>query len=391
MDNAPYHHTDSKIFYWMSMIGIVLFALNLSLNGMIRNISIGVASVGLVLQLIKSRELPKYYTVGLGFLMLAAAFVATTLFAPIIDMQKHLNWFSNILIMGLVFIVIANVVKKREERYLIIWCLLISLAIGEILGIRNMIETRKHLLSIAPIGHINHTAMYIATLLTLNLSCLYFLRGNKLRSIILSTFFLLSVVSLFLTRARSSILGFIIFLIILPIIFKSKEKKIVMAILILILLILTAIIMYNPLRMEIFYPSKRPQIWMDAIGVFFKYPVTGIGFNQYSFWQSHTNIIKHTHNLFLDILVQSGIIGFVSVSIIFLGVINILMYAKKYLIDEYSKACWIAAVGALTITLTTGFFDVTFHSAQGIAFSTMVGLCASLIGKNENAMYKGIK
>ncbi|MDI6800919.1 MAG: O-antigen ligase family protein [Thermodesulfovibrionales bacterium] len=372
----------SPIFYWISIVGLIVTIINLPLSETGKTISLAITACGfIILYSAYYRKIPRLHPIGIGFLIMIMAFIATSLFAPIIDRESHVKGIHNLLKMFLVFIIVANLVKTDKERNAIVAAFFASLAVGELWGIWDIINGKKQGLEIYSLGHFNHTGIYLAIMLTLNLSVLQLFKVRNLLKAGIIAAFLLSLVSLILTTSRGSILGFLCFLILSPFIMKDHKVilRVILNIVIFALFFILITYFYKQLSSKLLSSGLRLEVWKDAINVFMNSPIFGVGFNQYNKWV--TLKVFHAHSLYINTLVQSGIVGLLALMSLFWGFLKTWVNAKKYIENEKMRAFWVASFGAFVVVAVSGIFNTALQSEHGLAFSILSGICAGLQNK----------
>ena len=124
---------------------------------------------------------------------------------------------------------------------------------------------------------------------------------------------------------------------------------------------------YDLLHRE--YDYVRPALWQVAWHIFQEYPITGIGFGNYSSKYvsdafvsplvMEKSVWTHAHNIYLKFLSETGIIGFGS--FILLIIFQIVTLWKNIYYENnnlYSIAMFLAIIGMLV----HGWFDVCFSA-----------------------------
>jgi len=103
----------------------------------------------------------------------------------------------------------------------------------------------------------------------------------------------------------------------------------------------------------IFY---RVKIWKNAKNMIFKKPIIGIGYGKENFAKEYLNYmvdtkpVSHTHNTFIQILVENGIVGFITFVALIVAAIRYLIITIYNIDDKYKKIFSIA-----TLSMIIGF------------------------------------
>jgi len=129
-----------------------------------------------------------------------------------------------------------------------------------------------------------------------------------------------------------------------------------------------------------FTEVTRLAIWAGAGALFLRSPVAGIGFGNLrsvlAVFIDVENGILDAHNLYLELLSETGILGFG----VFMGtIISVLRRARRMLHEERDSMRWMIAFGvliAISSVLVHGSVDYLFHVSPQVAalFFAILGL-----------------
>lgn len=110
----------------------------------------------------------------------------------------------------------------------------------------------------------------------------------------------------------------------------------------------------------------RLEIWKASLKIFIDHPITGIGFGTLfdyivDYSETISAFVEHSHNIYIQILVDMGIIGLITSLFIsnefLLFVINLLRKNRK---DKFA----IVSIGLVSMTLVHGLADSVFFTYQ---------------------------
>ncbi|HRY52225.1 MAG TPA: O-antigen ligase family protein [Candidatus Portnoybacteria bacterium] len=215
--------------------------------------------------------------------------------------------------------------------------------------------------------------------LTSPLALAWALFSKKRRLVFFIIYFLLFIV-LLLTFSRGGYLGVISSLIVLAFFggrsFGAKAKKFFFAS----LMVAAVIFLFFgwPVVSRLFSSfdlsegsnAGRLAIWQDSIEVIKKSPLLGVGLGNYSLsvglGQDYRNSIT-SHNLYLDILAETGLLGLASWLLLFWAAIKAAI--KK--IDQAPVVAF-GILGALAYFLTHSFFESAIFNPTVLAFLMVV-------------------
>lgn len=128
--------------------------------------------------------------------------------------------------------------------------------------------------------------------------------------------------------------------------------------------------------------SYRVSIWLGTLAMLRDFGFSGVGFGSMAFntvypnYALHGIYAQHAHNLFLQILCDSGIVGL----LVFLGLIvsfyRMMLTAIRHERDSRARIMQIGGVSAVTGFLIQSMTDYTFYNYRVmLLFFSMLGLC----------------
>jgi len=305
-------------------------------------------------------------------------------------------YFFDIVNIGFIFINIVLLyismfnIKTKEEYingffkaiiyFGIFACLInLSLYIKEIMATIGIINLEERVNIKSFFANRNQFAffLYIAIIST------FFIMQNsnrKLYKIIFAVFF----INLLLTMSRTGILAVLIFLILMFLFSDKASNKIkiiaILSLIIIFALTITNIILFFPeiwnklnsmfFRIEyIKNLSGRTDIWSVGLNLLFENPINfifGIGrFNSISLLHFETKTFTQYHNIYLDILLTSGLIGLAYFSFIYYNVIRKIVKSD---LDKDIKRTYIC------MYITYGIY-IMFESCGRFSLGSLDTLC----------------
>lgn len=141
--------------------------------------------------------------------------------------------------------------------------------------------------------------------------------------------------------------------------------------------------------------SYRVSIWLGTLAMLRDFGFSGVGFGSMAFnsvypnYALHGIYAQHAHNLFLQILCDSGIVGL----LVFLGLIvsfyRMMLTAIRHERDSRARMLQIGGVSAVTGFLIQSMTDYTFYNYRVMMlFFGMLGLCVlfTRMGRREDAV-----
>lgn len=131
--------------------------------------------------------------------------------------------------------------------------------------------------------------------------------------------------------------------------------------------------------------SDRWEVWRNSLDLAGDYPFTGLGLGGFAMAYSsyvllvHVPHTIHAHNLFLDIWLEQGLLGFAA----FAGLI------AASIVNSSDSRWRIAALTSVSVIVLHGFLDDAFYGYGGIAIPLLfvpLGIVARQPGDNESKM-----
>ncbi|HBY20399.1 MAG TPA: hypothetical protein DEG71_05220 [Clostridiales bacterium] len=242
------------------------------------------------------------------------------------------------------------------------------------------------------LGNPNILSQYL--LLILPLGIMLMLYKKKIwHKLILGVFNGIILVCLLLTYSRASLLGLIVSFLTIGVLNYAQ------ALIILIPLAIISLVLFAPRVLERLLTSfntkdtsisSRVTLWQDVIQMIRNFYLTGIGFGvtafsgMYLLYRHQYLSALHAHNLYLEILVETGIIGFlVFIYFAFSVVVN---FIKNYqgAGNKFNKYIILGCLSAFLGILVNGFAEYTWSDFRVVSmFWLVVGIGVSLTKKRE--------
>ena len=138
--------------------------------------------------------------------------------------------------------------------------------------------------------------------------------------------------------------------------------------------------------------SYRVRIWLGSLAMLKDFGFSGVGYGSEAFntiypaYAMHGVYAQHAHNLFLQILCDSGIVGL----LVFLGLIvsfyRMMLTAIRHTSDTRARILQIGGVSAVSGFLVQSLTDYTFYNYRVmLLFFGMLGLCVLFARRREAA------
>lgn len=214
--------------------------------------------------------------------------------------------------------------------------------------------------------------------------------------ILIGTIALLMAVSIILSLSRggmiSSALSLLVFLVLLSRSRVSRKGPLLIAGLLLLIGLAVSWFGWDPIVERFVHLTQAAQrvdlarlhFWRDSLGIVKTFPVSGSGFGTfadiYPAYQtlSEKYFVAHTHNDYLELLIEGGVIG-LGLLLCFIGsVLHSSWKTLKTRKDRYALYLGCGALSGVSALLFHGFFDFNLHiGANGLWFFFLLGLAVS--------------
>lgn len=352
-------------------------------------------SLSLIIKSVKERDFRwRFDGVGLCMILFLAVLLVSSA-ASFARMGSLKVWAMYFVFVGFYFVVI-NTVKTKEQLYGLFKLLVISGALVALYGIMQYVfgwTTSNSWIDeemfedatmrvYSTLGNPNVLGEYL--LLILPVSAVYMLkyRWKELSKWAYGAMFLVLALCLVLTQSRGCWIGFMVSVVIFVTFYEGKWWGLIPVVLCILPFVVPQTIVDRLLsvgNMEDSSTSYRVYIWMGTLGMMKHYWLGGIGMGEeafaqvYPFFSYNAIIAPHSHNLFLQLLVEAGISG--------LGVFLIMqiVFAKKMSVvyrsgnkKSVNSMLALAVASGVIGFLVQSMFDYTFYNYRVMAVFFMV-------------------
>lgn len=304
-------------------------------------------------------------------------------------------WMMYFVFVGFYFIIV-NTVRTKEQLYAIFKVLVISGALVALYGVmqyvfgwttsnawidEEMFEDAT-MRVYSTLGNPNVLGEYL--LLILPVSAVYMLkfRWNELSKWTYALMTAVAALCLVLTQSRGCWIGFMISVVIFVTFYEGKWWGFIPIVLCILPFVIPQTIVDRIMsvgNMEDTSTSYRVFIWLGTLGMMRHYWLGGIGMGEaafaqvYPFFSYNAIIAPHSHNLFLQLLVEAGISGlivFLVMQIVFVKKMSVVYRAD----NKKSEGSMLALALASGIVgfLAQSMFDYTFYNYRVMAIFFMV-------------------
>ncbi len=287
--------------------------------------------------------------------------------------------------------------SRYEEREIrcILGALLVSTVVGVVWALWAL-TTRINYLELNSVGHVNHTAIYLAIML--GLCAAWIFAGGRVPAIAATAFVLLA---LFLTASRAALLVGFATLVVLALATRSAWK--VAATVALIAMTAGAAWLGGAevvRKQEEFLEkndvlARRPQVWQMGLEAWKHFPIAGVGIDNYNLitydmvrdWRAARGLgydpalyarYGHGHSLYVNTLAERGVLGSLPLAVLLAAWFAALWrgWPRADALSQ-DRLLWGGAASAFVITAGVGLANTTLHHEHGILAMLLLGLWLS--------------
>ena len=275
-----------------------------------------------------------------------------------------------------------------------------SLALTEALWMCKVVHM-SGTLELHSVGHVNHSAIYLAIVLLTSLSWAMQRKERTAGRILLWSAAIFLTLGLFFSNARGAIIPALgIFVVGCALLFKGNQQLLLRAFVFMVGLIAISLVSSPGLVEKTRYGldsgnlgSYRPELARVAIIAAWESPLFGIGLSNFSkitpelieLWKDRNgNLFEgekfyystHAHNLYLTALSERGVAG-LAVLLGFLGILGMALFKGRRGIaggkEGFERVLWGGATGAWLLAVIGGFFNTTLHHEHALVSMILIG------------------
>jgi len=283
--------------------------------------------------------------------------------------------------------------------------LIVSLLIGLVQSYPRHWSGQDYWLSLNSVGHVNHTAIYMAIVLAISAAWAFaFWRswsiGWRIAAVAVNAVIL---VSLIVAASRGALVGAAVMLLVVAAWWRARSRvplrvtAIALTVTIAVLVVANAEAVkkfeLNLARNSIF--SLRDKIWRVGFLAWQHYPVFGVGMDNYArttkevvqnwlkedgkeYVPSRYEYFNHAHSLYVNTITERGTVGLAVLLLLFgAWVVCLKRWRPRPEDPDDDWLFWGASLGALTVTAISGIVNTTLHHEHGTLAALLLGLWLS--------------
>jgi O-antigen ligase len=275
--------------------------------------------------------------------------------------------------------------------------------------VEYLIIHTKNDLQLHSVGHVNHSAIYLAMIFGATFSLFFF---NSKKSLLHNLFFLSLILLFFFgliigrSRGAFGIATILSFTLIYLLHAEMKVKKVLGFFLSVFLIF--AIISNANIFQKITNSYKthdnlaaRDRVWNISLEAFRLYPIFGVGNANFKyldafkikpavesrgevFDSARYHFAGHSHNIYLSALAERGLVGFIVLLNFMLTWFFLLIKTyKKIKLNHLSQMLWGGSLSAFIVTFGTGLVNSTLHHEHALLAFIFLSLHLNYLRKNN--------
>ncbi|MSQ87919.1 MAG: O-antigen ligase family protein [Betaproteobacteria bacterium] len=298
---------------------------------------------------------------------------------------------------------------SAKEIHWVLGALVLSLVAGLAFGYWRLWSGagKSGTLQLYSVGHVNHTAIYIAIMFGVCASWLFtcWRAWTTGRRVLALAVCLLALVSLIVTASRGAIGVGLVLLLVLGAAWWPRWRAAFIASLAVVALVAASLVTFETAvirKQEVYVATQnvlsgRDGIWRMALVAWERYPWFGVGMNNYKqishervrTWRAEAGKdydaarymeYVHAHNLFVNALAERGIVGFAALAAVLLAWFAVLIRRRPRAQDgELAWLVWGGAASAWFVTVMVGMVNTTLHHEHGLLAALLLGLWLSTL------------
>ena len=296
-----------------------------------------------------------------------------------------------------------------SELIWLLGALVISTAIGLVHGVwRVATDAQKEgALELHSVGHVNHTAIYLAIILGVCASWL-FARWRSwvpIRRVTGLAVCALMLLALVMTASRGAVGIGLLLLLLLAGAWWPRWRTPLVASMVVVVLSAAAVTGLNTelASKQAFFAgndnvlSSRDRIWRMALVAWERYPWFGIGMDNYSqltyervrAWRADvgkeydpSRYVQqaHAHNLFVNTLAERGSVGFAVLAAVMLAwLVALIRKRPRPEENDIQWMVWGSAASAWFVSVGVGMVNTTVHHEHGMLATLLLGIWLSTL------------
>jgi O-antigen ligase len=343
----------------------------------------------------------------LVLLWLGASYLAALF--PGIDGGRPWAKTGDVAASALLFWMVSRSGYTHRELRLLLGALVLSTVLGLAIGYWRLWSGigKSGALQLYSVGHVNHTAIYLAIMLGVCASWLFacwqrWPAGRRTAALAIAA---LVLVSLIVTASRGAVGVGLVLVVVLAACWWRRWRVPLIASISIVCIALAVLAGFGAQVLRKHAENLEAQnvlafrdgIWRSGLVAWERYPWFGVGKDNYglitpervqvwraqagqSFDAAHYVPASHGHSLYVTTLTERGAAGFAGLMAVLLGAFAALLRCRPAPVDaNLSWLAWGAAASAWFVTAGVGTVNTTFHHEHGLLSALLFGLWLSTL------------
>jgi O-antigen ligase len=321
---------------------------------------------------------------------------------------------SDIIRYGLVGWMLLYIPLSKQQIYTILALLFVATSIGVIVAYLETAHWQGGAFELRSVGHINHTAIFIALTLGAVVPLLLSRTSTLQARLMLMPMAIILTAGLFFTDSRAGVVALAIIVAIALLHSLMFHLKTGVAVLLLAIVASGYMVTAPPKVVKelvdrpMLYmgntAAPREKLWNTAVYGLKKEPVFGVGFGNYSIidpeqlslWYPGEDFTdnrqfyysSHAHNRFLNSAVEGGVFGFAGLMLLLAGLAICLWRNRQFMLHKSTSAVfWVIPATSLAIVTVIGLVNTTIHHEHGLLTMMLFGLSFNYLNRLEPSQH----
>lgn len=273
---------------------------------------------------------------------------------------------------------------SAAEGRLVVWSLIASALIALVFALAQLWSRGDGRLELNSVGHVNHSAVYLAIMLGVSVAWLF----TGLRRVLAAAVCVLFLVALFVGASRAGVVVGLLTLVVLALAWWRRSR---VPVVVTVGTLACAIALGALGGAEVLKRHEenvqaghtlayRDRAWRLAIDIWRAHPLFGVGMDNFARAPSQQadatrELYPHAHNLYLNALAERGVVGaapLLAVMVLWPFYLVRLRPHAASADDEWML--WGGALAAWFVTAVAGLVNTTLHHEHGLLAALLLGL-----------------
>lgn len=291
---------------------------------------------------------------------------------------------------GVLWMVKRSRLSVREVQW-VVWALVGSALLALLLAL-GQLWTRGHgRLELNSVGHVNHSALYLAIMLGLSASWLF----SGPRRVLAAAVSVLFLVALFVGASRAGVVVGLCTLVLLALAWWRRSRLPAAAIgaALAVTIVIGAlggaeVLERHEANVKAGHTlAYRDRAWGLAVDIWKAYPLFGVGMDNFARAGARPDdplrfLYPHAHNLYLNALAERGLVGAAPLlAVIVLWPVWLARLRPGPGSNSEEWLVWGGALGAWFVSAVAGLVNTTLHHEQGLLAALLLGLWLSRVDR----------